>query len=57
MKKSAICFSAIFIVLTAACEKQEINPSNPTLKNEKKECKRCQGTWDITDTSTTNSEL
>lgn len=50
MKKISITLAALIIILATACQKDEIKPSKPDPKNKVIDCRKCEGSWDLTDT-------
>lgn len=49
MKRLIIVFTLLIIILTTACQKDEIKPSKPDPNTNIIDCRKCDGTWDITD--------
>lgn len=48
MKRILIALAAGMFVITS-CEKEELKPSKPNTQDQLMDCKKCDGTWDITD--------
>ncbi len=51
MKRISMSLIAAMIVMITSCEKQEINPDRPVIKENLKECRTCEGHWDIDGTT------
>ena len=49
MKRISIVLVTMMIIVVTACEKDEITPSKPDLKEKLRECRTCEGHWDKTD--------
>ena len=51
MSKSILTLFAFMALIFASCEKDEITPSKPDPKENLRECKMCEGHWDLADTT------
>lgn len=49
MKKLSLYLLASMILFATACEKSELSPSKPNLKENLYDCRKCEGNWDLTD--------
>jgi hypothetical protein len=48
MRKIFIPLAAVMVIMMISCEKEEITPSSPDIKENLRECRTCEGSWDIT---------
>ncbi|MGB4400097.1 MAG: hypothetical protein WBJ10_12070 [Daejeonella sp.] len=56
MKKLATSLIAVTIFVMSSCEKQEVLPDKPQIKEKLKECRNCEGSWDLTKTNPEDDE-
>lgn len=45
---------AAMVITMTSCQKEQITPSNPEFKSKPIDCKRCDGDWDLIDTTAVN---
>lgn len=48
MKTLTMTLVAVMCIAMTSCQKEEITPSQPNAKEHLKECKNCEGSWDVT---------
>ena len=51
MKRISIALAAVLFLAMASCQKEEITPSKPDLKEKLKQCRTCEGHWDLADST------
>ncbi|MES2872422.1 MAG: hypothetical protein V4708_01785 [Bacteroidota bacterium] len=51
MSKLILTLFAFMALIFASCEKNEITPLKPDLKEKLRECRTCEGQWDLTDST------
>ncbi|WP_170878429.1 hypothetical protein [Daejeonella lutea] len=47
MKRIFIALAAVLFIAMTSCQKEEITPTQPDLKANPIECRKCTETWDI----------
>ena len=48
MSKLFLTLFAFMALIFASCEKEEITPSKPGVKEKLNQCRTCEGSWDRT---------